>query len=164
MPYFLYLRFFSDSYIYLLPQFFSPHRILFHCLLPRPPLLTTAATPPCFPRSIFLFFASFHSIRPTSSFLPSLSLSLSLFTPDSFSFSIRLFHVASTSNSTLFRCTWRETWSRRSFSRNIFFSPLHPSCPLFYSRISIYGSLARRLFLFIPLRKQRPVLSKLSLA
>lgn len=77
VPYFLYLRFFSDSYIYLLPQFFSPHRILFHCLLPRPPLLTTAATPPCFPRSIFLFFASFHSIRPTSSFLPSLSLPLS---------------------------------------------------------------------------------------
>lgn len=75
VPYFLYLRFFSDSYIYLLPQFFSPHRILFHCLLPRPPLLTTAATPPCFPRSIFLFFASFHSIRPTSSFL------LSLFSP-----------------------------------------------------------------------------------
>lgn len=155
MPYFLYLRFFSDSYIYLLPQFFSPHRILFHCLLPRPPLLTTAATPPCFPRSIFLFFASFHSIRPTSSFLPSLSLPLSFHPRFFFVFHSpipRRFNV----ELTLFRCTWRETWSRRSFSWNIFFSPLHPSCPLFYSRISIYGSLAKRLFLFISFRKQRP--------
>lgn len=99
----------------------------------------------------FLVFR-FFSLYPTHVIVPSLSL----FTPDSFSFSIRLFHVASTSNSTLFRCTWRETWSRRSFSWNIFFSPLHPSCPLFYSRISIYGSLARRLFLFISFRKQRP--------
>lgn len=78
-PYFLYLRFFSDSYIYLLPQFFSPHIIPLFASSST----TSITTPPCFPRSIFLFFASFHSIRPTSSFLPSFFfLSLSLFTPD----------------------------------------------------------------------------------
>lgn len=88
MPYFLYLRFFSDSYIYLLPQFFSPHRILFHCLLPRPPLLPPPPPPlhPVFHAPFSCFSLLFTLSDPRHrSFLPSFS-SLSLFTPILFRF------------------------------------------------------------------------------
>lgn len=91
----------------------------------------------------FLVFR-FFSLYPTHVIVPSLSL----FTPDSFSFSIRLFHVASTSNLPSFAALGAKLGLGEVF-RGIFFSHLCIHLARYFIRGSLFTDHWRDAFFYL---------------
>lgn len=106
----------------------------------------------------FLVFR-FFSLYPTHVIVPSLSL----FTPDSFSFSIRLFHVASTSNLPSFAALGAKLGLGEVF-RGIFFSHLCIHLARYFIRGSLFTDHWRNAFFYLSRFENNGLLSKLSLA
>lgn len=106
----------------------------------------------------FLVFR-FFSLYPTHVIVPSLSL----FTPDSFSFSIRLFHVASTSNLPSFAALGAKLGLGEVF-RGIFFSHLCIHLARYFIRGSLFTDHWRDAFFYLSRFENNGLLSKLSLA